>query len=722
MTDETKEDKPDLKLSGGKDANWWHREVTRTRKSMKDYRDRARAVVRRYRDERDESRDSTQTKKFNILFSNTETLKPAIYSQVPIPDIRRRWQDKDPVAKMGALVLQRSTQYCMESYDFDSVLDACASDYLLPGFAVARVKYKPYIKSQATPEDPAAGTEEMVWEEVQTEYVPWDRFIMSRSRQYDRVWYVGFGDDLTKSEVAEQFGREVAEELSYSRIDEDDPEKNEAEATARVWEIWCKRGRGRFVIAEGFDGWLKEPEPDPLKLERFFPNSRPLWSVATTDTLKPIPEYCEYQDQALELDDITERIDVLTSALRRRGVYDSTAKDIADMLGENCPDNHFVPVENWASFVGTGGLEKLALELPLDGVVKAITALDARREVVKQTIYEVTGIADIVRGSSNPNETLGAQQLKGKWAGLRISTRQKKFANFARDLVRLKSEVIAERFKPETLSLMTGIQLPFAEQKQQWQAAQQAMQQQFQMAQQQHQAAAQAAQQAGGQPPPPPQQPPVNPEEQKFYAQPTWEEVIQVLRDDKLRGFKIDIETDSTVQPDADAEKQARTELLTGVADFCQRTGYPMPPQLAGQLITFTTRAFKVGSQMEQELEVLEQNQGPTPQQQQKEKELQEREAKVKQAEEGAKDATHKAQLAAKDTEKKADKLTYDTQVFDLTQKVAEIEKRMQEEVQQIREQFEQRALQAVDVAEGVMRERIRETNEPRGGGSPVTQ
>jgi transketolase len=116
---------------------------------------------------------------------------------------------------------------------------------------------------------------------------------------------------------------------------------------------------------------------------------------------------------------------------------------------------------------------------------------------------------------------------------------------------------------------------------------------------------------------------------------------------------------------------------------------------------------------MEQELESLENaNPGPTPQQQQKEKELQEREAKVKQAEEGAKDATHKAQMAAKDTQAAADKLGYDEQVFELTQKVAEIERKMQAEVQQIREQFEQRALQAVDTAEGVMREAM---NPPQG-------
>jgi hypothetical protein len=718
---EDDKEKASLKLAAGHGPDWWKKEIGKSGKEWHTYREHGRAVVKRYRDERDDATSTDRTvKKFNILFSNTETLQPAVYSQVPIPDIRRRWQDKDPVGRYGALVLQRATQYCIESYDFDGVLAACNTDYLLPGFAVARLNYKPLIKRTAKKGDDGkevmgedgkpAFDEKLIYQEANAEYVPWDRFRMSRSRIYSRVWWVAFGDDLTKDEVREKFGDEVADKVPYERHEELDGEKEEDAGKARIWEIWCKRGRGRFFVCEGFDEWVSKPEPDPLRLEGFFPNAKPIWSIQTNETLKPKPEYLEYQDQALELDDLTERIDVLTSAVRRRGVYDAAFQTMAGML-TSTNDNQFVPVENWTAFTDKGGLAKLALEMPLDGLINAIQALTERREVVKQTIYEITGISDIVRGASNPNETATAQNIKGQWAGLRVSVRQKKFAQFARDLVRLKAELIAERFDAQTLSLMTGIQLPYQADKQAWTQAQDAQKQQFQTAQQQHQQAAKAAQAAGQQPPPAPQAPQQNPAEAKFYAQPTWEEVIQLLRDDKLRGFKIDIETDSTVQPDADAEKQARTELLTSVADFCQRTGFPMPPQLAGQLITFTTRSYKVGSQMEQELEALENtNPGPTPQQQQKEKELQEREAKVKQAEEGAKDATHKAQMAAKDTEAKATKLGYDTQVFQLRQELDEKVKAMEEQVQQIRDDFARQAMGLADQAESTLRETLNST------------
>ena len=41
--------------------------------------------------------------------------------------------------------------------------------------------------------------------------------------------------------------------------------------------------------------------------------------------------------------------------------------------------------------------------------------LVAHREVIKASIYEVTGISDIMRGQTVASETMGAQQLKSQW-------------------------------------------------------------------------------------------------------------------------------------------------------------------------------------------------------------------------------------------------------------------------------------------------------------------
>ena len=54
--------------------------------------------------------------------------------------------------------------------------------------------------------------------------------------------------------------------------------------------------------------------------------------------------------------------------------------------------------------------------------------------------------------------------------------------------------------------------------------------------------------------------------------------VMELLRNDRMRGFVIDIETDSTIQPDEDAEKQRRTEFITAVGGFLQQAA-PMIPR-----------------------------------------------------------------------------------------------------------------------------------------------
>src|SRR5580692_11264619 len=40
------------------------------------------------------------------------------------------------------------------------------------------------------------------------------------------------------------------------------------------------------------------------------------------------------------------------------------------------------------------------------------------------------------------------------------------------------------------------------------------------------------------------------------------QKAIQLLRDDKLRGFRVDIETDSTIQQDANEDKAQRTDFV----------------------------------------------------------------------------------------------------------------------------------------------------------------
>jgi hypothetical protein len=107
---------------------------------------------------------------------------------------------------------------------------------------------------------------------------------------------------------------------------------------------------------------------------------------------------------------------------------------------------------------------------------------------------------------------------------------------------------------------------------------------------------------------PAPGQAPVSPEKLKLLELPTWEEVEALLKNPVLREFKLDIETDSTIKMDEDAEKRARLELIETAGQFVQQAvmaGMQAPEILPmlGELLMFGIRAFRTARSVEQTFE-----------------------------------------------------------------------------------------------------------------------
>jgi hypothetical protein len=631
-------------------VDYWLKELAAADKHERNWRERSKKIIERYRDERKESEKNDS--RYNILYANTEVLKGVMYQRTPVPDVRRRFLDKDPVAREAAKVLERCLSFSIDSYDFDHVVSDIVQDVLLPGRGVARVKYKPTIHTTERPAvDPLGQPQvdemgqpvmeqipEVVYQEVQAEYVDWEFFRHSPARQWNKVRWVAFGELLTREDLVAQFG-ELGQkcELNWkpSGLSKDE-ENHEVYKRALVWVIWDKKDRKVVVVCEGMKDSVLAEQPDPLGLEGFFPTPEPVYSMRTTTSLVPVPEYTQYQDQAEELNRITERIDHLIEGLKRRGIYDGTFTELERL--RHAGDNDFIPVKDFAQYMEKGGLEKIFLELPIEGIANVLQGLYEQREALKQEIYEINGISDIVRGASKASETLGAQELKSTYANIRITPRQGAVARYVRDLLRLKAEVISEHFQPEILSQITGIQLPTAEEKQ---MAMQAMQ----------------MSQLTGMPP--------DPALQQKLDMPSWDEVMSILKSDKLRGFKVDIETDSTVKPNAEEEQRNRTEFLVAVMGFLEKAlpavqSGLVPLPVASELLMFGVRAFKVGPQLEEVLNQWAGGQLPTaqppmpgqpPPMSPEEQAMQglavkEKEAHVKKAEASARNEEQRGQLA----------------------------------------------------------------------------
>lgn len=557
----------------------------------KEWRDKSEETIEIYRGKK----KSATNRSFNILHSNVETICPALYNSTPVPDIRRRYADEDPIGKVVSDILDRAISYSVDAYDFDATMRAVVKDGELPGRGVARVRYVPTF-----------GQDGMVaYEEVRCDYVPWRYFRRGPGRTWDDVPWIAFGDFLTREALRDLCGDALDKDgkplfevvpLNYMAETKQGDRKPATQEpgifrTALVWQIWDKETRRVVSICPDYPDAPLAVVDDPLQLEVFFPTPRPYQPIQTTDSLVPIVPYQIYEDHVRELDDVTGRIAKLVKQLRPRFAYATSAATDFKSWAE-ADDGEGVPLTGVEHLASNVGIEKLMSWFPLDPTANALKVLVEHRERIKQVIYEVTGIADILRGSTNPNETASAQQLKAQWGSLRIQNRQAEVARFARDLFRLKAEIIANKFSWETLSQMTGITAPTAAQKQQAQI----MLQQAQQAQQ------------PGMPAPQPVQ--IPPDMQKIASQPSQEEIEQVLRNDVMRSYRIDVESDSTIRGDLTRNQGIMTQFLQGTAQFAQAMApiidrNPQSAPAVMRIYSAFARQFKLGRQAEDAIEQL---------------------------------------------------------------------------------------------------------------------
>ena len=571
-------------------ASFWQVQLALADRDQQEWMKEAKSVVSRFKAEA-RAASKREGKQFNILYSNTEVLKAALYGKAAKPDVRRRFADRDPVARTAAEVIERSLITSAEAYDVDKCIEKAIHDHLLCGRAVARIDYEPTFGKRpsidpmtAQPMPDQAGEpimERFIQDQVVRErYTYWEDYRQQPARLWDDVNWIGYRHLFTRDDLEDLIENKPQGSKTYTTANlvplNWEPDSNDKRKIpehfkkAEAWEIWDKTKRQRVWIVKGFDKPLRVDE-DPYGLEDFYPQPEPLRSIDDTDTLVPTPEYVEYRDQAADLDEVTARISALTKALRRRGVYNKAIEELRRLA--TAGDNQFIPVENYAALNEKGGLQAQFQTEDITVQAQVLKELYVQRDHLIQSIYEITGIADIMRGASDPNETLGAQKLKAQFGSTRLKKRQRAVQKWIRDLYKLKAEIIAEHFEPEVLSQMSGQQ--------------------------------------------------VTPE------------VMELLRTDKLRSYRIDIETDSTIFEDAEAEKAGVMEVLGGVGKLIAE-GAPVAqatPQLAPllfEMIGMALRTMKHGRQLEDVIDQVQQSLAQAAQEPKPDPKAAEAEAKTK--------------------------------------------------------------------------------------------
>jgi hypothetical protein len=386
---------------------------------------------------------------------------------------------------------------------------------------------------------------------------------------------------MSREEAAERFGKEKAAKLKFTHV----PETMEDEKTfsngeqgdfkkAEVWEVWDRPTRMVIWVSDELKDEPLDMLPDPLGLEGFFPIPKPLYGTITNDSLIPVPDARQCKKLYNLLDDIEAKIGALTTDLRVAGLYDASMEEIPRIVQGG---DKLVPVRNYAALKAQGGLVQAIEWWPLDQVVGALQVLYQQKEQTKSDIYEITGWADIMRGTTDPNETAAAQQLKGRFASIRLTNSQNDVQRFCRDLIALMGEIIAELFEPAQLLAMTGPEFV----------------------------------------------PGASPEEK----QQNYLTAVELLRQEPTRRFRIEIETDSTLAMNEALDQQSRTDFMQSLVGALQTMG-PLMEQMPafvpvlGEALGFVARTYKAGRGLEGTVEqavestkemIAKKSESPTP-------------------------------------------------------------------------------------------------------------
>jgi len=195
---------------------------------------------------------------FNMCFANVETIVPAIINSAPAPDIRRRFNSDDPVAKDVAEMIERAIRVQVDDSKLQAEMEAMAQDAFLAGRGVIRLRFKSEFAGGETtteelqesldddddgravakltdeaPDGEDHASETISGEHITFEAVSWRDFRRGTAKRWDDVPWMAFRHSMSKDDCDEF--QDVALVTSQKA---DDDVANDDDDDRIIWEIW----------------------------------------------------------------------------------------------------------------------------------------------------------------------------------------------------------------------------------------------------------------------------------------------------------------------------------------------------------------------------------------------------------------------------------------------------------------------------------------------------
>lgn len=528
------------------------------------------------RDESGSRADDPNRDPYNILYSNTEVLRPSLYSATPKPDVRSRF----PAINTNPLptVLDRFLTIVSDPADpgqesLDDAMNETVLSALTCAMGYSRIRY---YEDRAFPLAIEAGHyKSLLW---------------GKARKWSKIPWLAFRHELSKDEFFTLFNIPEDQQSQYTPPEQDGFNKK-AFGTC-VYELWDKKTRKIYFICNDWTPKLVKEDEDRLQLKSFYPTPGILLFTAKPGNIEPVPLYQYYRNQAEELNRVTVRLNRVLSAIKVRGAYHGLlGETMKDILSSDDNENALIAAKEAGFLAQMGGFDKAIWLLPLEKLMAVATQLYAARQQIKQVIYELTGISDIIRGSNVASETATASDLKNKWGTIRLRLMQNSTANYVRDLYRLTVDAATTVISPEQWKEITSIDLPTEAEK---------------VAGKQQLAYWQQMAPLGIQP---------NPQQvqqiQTMLQKPSIDEIVTRIKDDQNRAYTVNVQTSSTIDLDTAADKAEVNEFMNGFGQLMaglqplQALG-PSGVEASKQVMLAIVQRFKFGQNIIESLKAIQ--------------------------------------------------------------------------------------------------------------------
>ena len=178
-------------------------------------------------------------------------------------------------------------------------------------------------------------------------------------------------------------------------------------------------------------------------------------------TMAEIREIDDYAASlGVELVPCIQTLAHLAQFLQVSGVYDGAFHRLSDIFEK---DVTLVSISDFDRLKASGGIRGVIDFIPIEQYILALEQLAKRRDDVVKRIFEITGVSDIMRGSSNERETATAVEKKTNFGTLRNQDRQNDMQRFLADLYRIKADMICTCFTPDTLAGFVNVSEGYTE-------------------------------------------------------------------------------------------------------------------------------------------------------------------------------------------------------------------------------------------------------------------